>query len=198
MQEPRIAVIGAGLGGLVLARVLQIHGIRSTLYELDVAADARKQGGALDMHEESGQFALRTAGLYEEFRRLTHPQGEALRVLDKSGMVFINFAPEEGEGGRPEIDRTVLRDLLIASLDPGTIIWGHRVAAVRSIGEGRHELTFAAGNRTTVDLLVGAPSRNTAGSPTLNCTFRRLKSATPIQRRSSVPESSSLSATTRP
>src|SRR5580658_5005618 len=135
MPEQSIAIIGGGLAGLVLARVLQILGIPCTVYELDAAADARKQGGSLDMHEESGQFALRTAGLYEEFRRLTHPQGEAMRVLDKSGTVFINFAPEEGEGVRPEIDRTVLRDLLIASLDPGTIIWGHRVAAVRSIGE---------------------------------------------------------------
>ncbi len=106
MQEPRIAIIGAGLGGLVLARVLQIHGIPSTVYELDVAADARKQGGSLDMHEESGQLALRTAGLYEEFRRLTRPQGDAMRVLDKSSTVFINYVPEEGEGGRPEIDRT--------------------------------------------------------------------------------------------
>jgi 2-polyprenyl-6-methoxyphenol hydroxylase-like FAD-dependent oxidoreductase len=76
MQEPGIAIIGAGLGGLVLARILQIHGIPSTVYELDVAADARKQGGSLDMHEESGQLALRTAGLYEEFRR-DRPGGPA-------------------------------------------------------------------------------------------------------------------------
>jgi 2-polyprenyl-6-methoxyphenol hydroxylase-like FAD-dependent oxidoreductase len=156
MREPSIAIIGAGLGGLVLARILQIRSISSTVYELDVAADARKQGGSLDMHEESGQFALRTAGLYEEFRRLTHPQGEAMRVLDKSGRVFINYAPEEGEGGRPEIDRTALRDLLIASLDPGTIMWGHKLTAVRSLGDGGHELTFATGSSTTVDLVVGA------------------------------------------
>src|SRR5271154_3611638 len=100
MQESRIAIIGAGLGGLILARVLQVRGISSTVYELDVAADARKQGGFLDMHEKSGQLALRAAGLYEQFRRLTQPQGEAMRVLDKTGTVFINDAPEEGEGGR--------------------------------------------------------------------------------------------------
>jgi 2-polyprenyl-6-methoxyphenol hydroxylase-like FAD-dependent oxidoreductase len=156
MQEPRITIIGAGLGGLILARILQIHNIPSSIYELDVAADVRKQGGSLDMHEASGQFALRTAGLYEEFRRLTRLHGEAMRVLDKSGTVFIDFAPEEGEGGRPEIDRTTLRDLLITSLDPGTIVWDHKVTAARSLGEGRHELTFAAGSNTTVDLLVGA------------------------------------------
>ena len=98
MSSPSIAIVGAGLGGLVLARVLQVHGIPFTVYELDVTADARKQGGSLDMHEESGQFALRAAGLYEEFRRLTRPQGDALRVLDKTGKVFINYAAENGEG----------------------------------------------------------------------------------------------------
>jgi 2-polyprenyl-6-methoxyphenol hydroxylase-like FAD-dependent oxidoreductase len=108
------------------------------------------------MHEESGQIALRTAGLYEQFRRLTRPHGEAMRVLDKAGTVFINHAPKEGEGGRPEIDRTALRNLLIASLDPGRIYWGHKVTAVKSLGRGRHELIFAGGNRTALDLLVGA------------------------------------------
>ena len=156
MEEPRIAIIGAGLGGLVLARTLQIKGISATVYELDEAANARKQGGSLDMHEQSGQFALRAAGLYEDFRRLTHPQGEAIRVLDKNGTMFINFSPQEGDGGRPEIDRTALRDLLIASLNPETIVWGHKVTAVTSLGDGRHELTFLTGGKTTVDLLIGA------------------------------------------
>ncbi|MEV6865395.1 NAD(P)/FAD-dependent oxidoreductase [Streptosporangium subroseum] len=156
MSSPSIAIVGAGLGGLVLARVLQMHGIPSTVYELDAAADARDQGGSLDMHEESGQLALREAGLYEEFRRLTHPQGEAMRVLDRAGTVFIDHAPEDGEGGRPEIDRTALRDLLIASLAPGRIVWGHKVTAVRPLGGGRHELTFAGGGGTSADLLVGA------------------------------------------
>jgi hypothetical protein len=78
------------------------------------------------MHEESGQLALRIAGLYEEFRLLTQPRGEATRVLDKAGRVFIDDMREEGEGGRPEIDRTALRDLLIASLNPGRIVWAAR------------------------------------------------------------------------
>ena len=116
-----IAIVGAGLGGLVLARVLQRHGVDATLFELDPARGARGQGGVLDIHEQSGQLALRAAGLYEAFCGLTHPQGEAVRVLDKTGKVFIDHAPRAEGGGRPEIDRTVLRDLLISSLDPGRI-----------------------------------------------------------------------------
>lgn len=153
---PRIAIIGAGLGGLTLARILQVHGIASTVYDLDISSNARDQGGSLDMHEESGQLALREAGLYEQFRGLTHPQGENMRVLDKAGTVFIDHAPESGEEGRPEIDRTALRDLLVASLDPGRIVWGHKVTTVRSRGDGQHDLTFADGGNASVDLLIGA------------------------------------------
>jgi 2-polyprenyl-6-methoxyphenol hydroxylase-like FAD-dependent oxidoreductase len=156
MSDPSIAIVGAGLSGLVLARVLHLHGIAATVYERDAGPDARGQGGVLDMHEESGQLALRTAGLYEEFRRLTHPLGETMRVLDKTGTVHIDSAPEGGEGGRPEIDRTDLRNILIASLDPGRIAWGHKVTGAVSLGGGRHRLTFADGGGAEADLLVGA------------------------------------------
>src|SRR4051794_10322857 len=70
MPFPSIAVVGGGLSGLVLARILQRHDIACTVYELDADANARRQGGLLDLHVESGQLALREAGLYEQFRRL--------------------------------------------------------------------------------------------------------------------------------
>jgi 2-polyprenyl-6-methoxyphenol hydroxylase-like FAD-dependent oxidoreductase len=156
MATPTIAIVGGGLGGLVLARVLQRHGIASTVYELDAAVDARNQGGTLDLHEESGQRALREAGLQEEFRRLARPEGEATRILDKAGTVFVDEGAADGDGGRPEIDRTALRDMLVASLDPGRVVWGQKVTAVTARENGRPELTLADGSGAAVDLLVGA------------------------------------------
>jgi 2-polyprenyl-6-methoxyphenol hydroxylase-like FAD-dependent oxidoreductase len=156
-MSPSIAIAGGGLAGLVLARILQQHDIPSTVYELDASPDARRQGGLLDLHVESGQLALREAGLYEPFRRLTQPQGEAMRVMDKAGTVFIDQADDEsGEGGRPEIDRKKLRALLLESLEPGRVVWGHKITQARSLGDGRHELTFTDGRTQTTDLLIGA------------------------------------------
>src|ERR1700742_1804511 len=103
MPAPRIAIVGAGLSGLVLARILRVHGVPSTVYELDAAPDARRQGGLLDLHVETGQRAMRDAGLYEEFRARVQPQAEHLRVMDKAGTVFIDRGPADGGSFRPEI-----------------------------------------------------------------------------------------------
>jgi 2-polyprenyl-6-methoxyphenol hydroxylase-like FAD-dependent oxidoreductase len=152
---PRIAIVGAGLGGLVLARILHRGGLTATVYELDADPAARRQGGLLDLHVESGQQAMRDAGLYTEFRARTRPQSENLRVLDKAGTVFIDRQPGD-VGLRPEIERTVLRDLLLASLPAGTVAWGHRLASVERPDDGRSVLHFADGRTVVADLLVGA------------------------------------------
>src|SRR3954453_6808339 len=109
---PRIAVIGAGPGGLTCARVLQRHGIDVTVYERDTGVAARDQGGTLDLHADMGQIALREAGLLAEFRRLSRPEGQAKRTLNRRGEVVLEHLAEPGEDAAPEIDRGQLRRLL--------------------------------------------------------------------------------------
>ena len=154
MNTP-VTIIGAGLGGLMLARVLHVHGIASTVYEGDAGANARTQGGMLDIHENNGQAALRAAGLHDRFVGLIHPGGQQSRVLDKDGRVLLDH-PDDGTGGRPEVPRGELRRILLESLPAGTVRWGHKVTGVRSLGDGRHEVGFANGATTRTELLVGA------------------------------------------
>jgi len=151
-----MAIIGAGLGGLILARILHVHGVQTVVYELDASADARPQGGMLDIHTGSGQMALRAAGLYEAFRALIHVGGDGMRILDKHATLYLDEVSSGGDDERPEIHRRVLRDLLLNSLPEGTIRRGARVTAVRRLDNGQHEVTFADGGSFTTDLLVGA------------------------------------------
>ncbi|WP_433519151.1 FAD-dependent oxidoreductase [Nonomuraea sp. CA-143628] len=150
-----IAIVGAGLGGLTLARVLHVHGIPATVYEADPSPMSRTQGGQLDIHEEDGQRALADAGLTDEFRAIIHEGAEALRVLDQHGKPLLE-APDDGMARRPEVLRGDLRRILLDSLPGQTVQWGRKVTGVRPLGDGRHEVTFADGASVTSGLLVGA------------------------------------------
>ncbi|MFF7360515.1 FAD-dependent monooxygenase [Streptomyces sp. NPDC008125] len=155
-----MAVVGGGLGGLMLARVLHVHGIDVPVFDLDASPDARKQGGMLDIHEETGQAALREARLHEAFLAKVHPGGQAMRLLDKNGFVHRE-EEDDGSGERPEIDRGDLRDLLLTSLPEGAVRWNSKVVACRAADGGgsrggRYEVTLADGSVFTTDLLVGA------------------------------------------
>jgi 2-polyprenyl-6-methoxyphenol hydroxylase-like FAD-dependent oxidoreductase len=150
-----VTVVGAGLGGLVLARVLHVHGIPVTVYEAEASAATRTQGGLLDIHPWNGQPALEAAGLIEEFRGLVLPGRESYRVLDRAGTVLLD-RPDDGTGERPEVPRGELRQMLLDSLPDGIVQWGRKVSGVQSLGEDRHELRFTDGATVVTSLLVGA------------------------------------------
>lgn len=160
-----ITVIGAGLGGLTLAAVLHANGVEVEVYDADASPTARHQGGMLDMHVESGQAALRAAGVFEGFPPLVLEGGDALRILDKHGTVRMEHA---GDGKRPEIDRGDLRDLLLSALPAGIVRWGHRVTGVQG-----NRVLFSGGGSLMAETLIGADGTWSKVRPVLT-------SATPV------------------
>lgn len=154
-MHPPVTIIGGGLGGLVLARVLHVHGIPATVYEAESSPTARSQGGMLDIHDHSGQAALEAAGLMDEFRGIVLEGRQALRLLDRDGTVLFDKA-DDGAGRSPEVQRGELRQILLDALPAGTVRWGRKATGVRTLAEGRHQVTFADGTHVVTNLLVGA------------------------------------------
>jgi 2-polyprenyl-6-methoxyphenol hydroxylase-like FAD-dependent oxidoreductase len=151
----RIGVVGAGPGGLTCARVLQQRGLEVTVVELDRSVSAHRAGSTLDMQLDTGQVALREAGLFEKYLSLARPEDQEGKMLNRHGEVVFSHVPEPGDLTQPEIDRAQLRRLLFESLEPGTVRFHRRVLRVEPAGSG-HELVFADGEVEYFDLVIGA------------------------------------------
>lgn len=150
------AIIGAGPAGATLARLLQTQGFSVKVFERDASSTSRSQGGSLDLRQDSGQRAVDKAGLSEAFRQASRSEANAFKMLDSQGNIHPAGGAETHEDAGPEIDRGDLRQLLLDSLVPGTIAWGHRVKDVYPEVNGGWRLELAEQAPVIADLVVGA------------------------------------------
>lgn len=155
-KTPRIAIIGAGPGGLTLARILQTRTIAATVFEKERHPDERPQGGTLDLHTDSGLLAVHMAGLDEPFRAIARYEDQGMRLLNPHGQVLFDNADGLELGDRPEVDRTELRAMLLDSLDSGVVRWGHQLRSVGQLENGTYQVRFENGVTEMFDLVVGA------------------------------------------
>ncbi|HJY13854.1 MAG TPA: NAD(P)/FAD-dependent oxidoreductase, partial [Flavobacterium sp.] len=170
LENKQVAIIGGGPGGLTLARLLQLQNVNVKVYERDLNKNARVQGSPLDMHDNSGLAAIRKANLFEEFRTNFMPGADKTLLLDEQAKVFYsdhetNVEEDfDNEYFRPEIDRGVLRKILIESLQPETIVWDSHFISMEPQNEG-WLLHFKNGLSVYADLVIGSDGANSKIRP---------------------------------
>jgi len=161
----KIAIVGGGPGGLTLARLLQINGAKVNVYERDANKNARAQGATLDLHEDSGLLALQEAGLMEEFKANYRPGADKMRITDKqANILFDDETNSNYERSRPEIDRGPLQQILLDSLQPGTVIWNSHFESLAPHNDG-WKLQFKNGTSAMADLVIAADGANSKLRP---------------------------------
>lgn len=154
-ESNEITIIGGGIGGLTLARILYVKGIPAKVYESDVSPNARTQGGQLDIHDYNGQIALKEAKLWDEFTSIIHEGADAVRFLDTDGNILLDL-PSDESNVRPEVLRGDLRKILINSLPSDMIIWDKKVRNVQEIADGKYQVDFQDNTSIVSNILVGA------------------------------------------
>jgi 2-polyprenyl-6-methoxyphenol hydroxylase-like FAD-dependent oxidoreductase len=154
LRGKRVAIVGGGLAGLTLARLLQLRDVFVNVYERDAGPNARAQGGSLDLHKESGQLAINRCGLDYQFHAVSRPEGQASLVYDKHGILRASSNASQESQSSPEIDRGQLRDLLRGSLADGTEIWDRQLVEL-AWEDGVHKLIFTNAAPAWADLVIG-------------------------------------------
>jgi len=161
LKNKKLAIIGGGPGGLTLARLLQRKGADVKVYERDESRNIRVQGATLDLHFESGLKALEKADLMDAFKANYRPDADRLRIVDENAKIFFDEHGEESakdfenEWFRPEIDRGPLRDILLNSLRPDTVVWDSHIVSLERIDE-TWKIIFQNGNTVIADIVIGA------------------------------------------
>lgn len=151
-----VGIIGGGPGGLMLGLLLQ-QGFKVKIFEKAGFNVNRDRGGSLDIHEESGQLALKAAGLIDKFKSLARFEGEDTRVLDKNGKSYYEETADPNiEGGRPEIDRGELCDMISEQLNENTILYGKAFKSLEHLKNKQIEVTFDDDSNEIFDFVIGA------------------------------------------
>jgi len=161
LQNKNVAIVGGGPGGLTLARLLQLKGANVKVYERDENRAVRVQGATLDLHFESGLKALEAAGLMEVFKVNYRPDNDRYRVVDETAAIVYDEHNKVSTGDfgdkwfRPEIDRGPLRDILLDSLQPDTVVWDSHIVSLENTGNS-WKIIFQNGGTAFADLVIGA------------------------------------------
>ena len=192
LKNKKIAIVGGGPGGLTLARLLQMKGIHVKVYERDVNKDARVQGAIVDLHYDSGLRAIEAAGLMEAFKANYMQGAERVRNANQDLSIIADEVNDANMSFghphfRPEIDRGILRNVLLDSLLPDTVIWDSQFVSMQQVN-GCWEMQFKNGTAALADIVIGADGYRSKIRPYVSNSKELYSGATFIQGEVEFPE----------
>jgi 6-hydroxynicotinate 3-monooxygenase len=153
----RIAIIGAGLGGLTVAGFLQRAGFSVIVYE---QAPAFSRIGAGIILSANATKVLRRLGVERSLIETgIKPECYISRAWDTGETmyeIYFDAASEERYGGPYlNIHRGDLHDILAHVVSRGTIRFNHQLVGLEQAG-GRYRLVFGNGTTAQAHLVIGA------------------------------------------
>jgi 2-polyprenyl-6-methoxyphenol hydroxylase-like FAD-dependent oxidoreductase len=165
----RVAVAGAGLGGLCLAQGLRRAGADVTVYERDDGLSGRRQGYRLHVDARAG-LALQQClppELLAAFQATCGQASTRMTVVSERLRVLKEVTAGDPAADRyapgtlsTSVNRLTLREVLATGLDDA-IMPGREVTGYDTYGKAVR-VHFADGREAEADVLVGADGVNSA------------------------------------
>jgi 6-hydroxynicotinate 3-monooxygenase len=160
-RTTRVAVIGAGLGGMTVAGLLQRHGFLVNVYE---QAPAFSRIGAGIHLSSNVMLVMRHLGIERTLSDIAlHPDAFVSRQWDTGEVLFeLPFDPaSEARYGAAYINvhRGDLHSVLESALVPATIAFGKKLSRIDS-SPSAVRLFFEDGSQAEADLVIGADGLN--------------------------------------
>ncbi|CAF3765322.1 unnamed protein product, partial [Rotaria sordida] len=151
-EKKTILIIGAGLGGLALAQLLQQElssSIKVIVFERDADEDFRDQGYFITINQMGNDVLKRISSVDDVF---SHPSTMSysqhqLKLVDKS----MNIMLEQTSGEIKIIERGILRRSLLKNID---VQWNKRFVSYKILDDGV-EIHFGDDSSVQGTLLVG-------------------------------------------